>query len=231
MIALITPTGGRPKQIELCSKFMKHQDYEGKVLWIIVDDVMPVSTDNIARDGWEVIKLFPKPSWKKGQNTQSRNLLVGIEEVKKYDIEVIFIIEDDDYYCPQYLSTMMEKIKDYDVAGQMYTIYYNPVCRGWIRNGNWKHASLFQVAFTPEVLPIFKQTCKIGRGYIDMNFFRQVIKRKVNLFNGKDLAIGIKGLPGRAGIGMGHRMELKMNPDPDFESLKILIGDDYMYYL
>jgi len=231
MIALITPTGGRPKQTKLCAKFMKHQDYEGEVLWVIIDDVVPVSTDNIARDGWEVIKLFPKPSWNKGQNTQSRNLLVGIEEVKKYDVEVIFIIEDDDYYCPQYLSMMMEKISGYDVAGQMYTVYYNPVFRGWLQNGNWKHASLFQVAFTSNILPIFELTCQMRRGFIDMNFFRQVLDKKVNLFDGHDLAVGIKGLPGRTGIGMGHRAEIRMNPDPEFIKLKELIGDDYMYYL
>jgi hypothetical protein len=70
------------------------------------------------------------------------------------------------------------------------------------------------------------------RAFIDMAFFRLMGKDiKVNLFDGKDLAIGIKGLPGRKGIGMGHRAEVKMARDPDFSKLKELIGDDYMYYL
>jgi len=43
--------------------------------------------------------------------------------------------------------------------------------------------------------------------------------------------VGIKGLPGRSGIGMGHRAEIRMTPDPEFVKLKELIGDDYMYYL
>ena len=71
------------------------------------------------------------------------------------------------------------------------------------------------------------------RLFIDMSFFRLMVGTpyKINLFDGKDLAIGIKGLSGRTGIGMGHRAEVKMTRDADFVKLKELIGDDYMYYL
>jgi hypothetical protein len=235
MIALITPTGGRPKQIELCTKFMLNQDYAGKVLWVLVDDVVPTSIKNIPlifKSNWNIQKVYPTPKWKVGGNTQARNLLEGINVVNRYeDITAVFIIEDDDYYSPQYLRLMNERLKGYDVVGQINTVYYNPIYRGWMRNGNDKHASLFQVAFTPEVLGIFQMACKTPRAFIDMHFFRLVKTRKVNLFNGKDLAVGIKGLPGRSGIGMGHRAEIRMTPDPEFVKLKELIGDDYMYYL
>lgn len=234
MIALITPTGARPKQIELCSKFMKNQDYEGKVLWVVVDDAVPVTTHCISlafKLDWEIQKIYPASKWKLGNNTQARNLLAGTSILDRYELEAVFIIEDDDYYSPQYLRIMMEKLQGYDVAGQTCTVYYNPIYRGWMRNGNRKHASLFQVAFTPAVLPQFIRTCRMGRKFIDMNFFRQVYDKKINLFDGKDLAIGIKGLPGRGGIGMGHRMEIRMTPDPEFVTLKELIGDDYTYYL
>jgi len=235
-IALITPTGGRPKQIELCAKFMKHQDYEGDVLWIVVDDCVPITTDCIPSDfraGWTINKIISPNKWVPGLNTQAKNLLMTISMVEQYKVDAIFIIEDDDYYSPQYLSTMIEKMKGFDVAGQMCTVYYNPIFRGWMRNANWKHASLFQVAFTPDMIPIFKKSCLIKRAFIDMSFFRIIsgLPYKVNLFDGKDLAIGMKGLPGRTGIGMGHRAEIRMNRDPDLDKLKELIGDDYMYYL
>src|SRR5512141_2168967 len=134
MIALITPTGARPKQIALCAKFMCRQDYTGKVLWVLVDDAEPVSVNQIPlafRGHWEIRKLYPIPKWKVGMNTQARNLLAGIEYVKQRDdVEAIFIIEDDDYYGPQYLSTMVKKLEGYEIAGQQYTVYYNPVYRG-----------------------------------------------------------------------------------------------------
>ena len=54
---------------------------------------------------------------------------------------------------------------------------------------------------------------------------------KINLFNHENLAIGIKGLPGRNGIGVGHHDNLNLIPDPDWAQLKKLIGNDYMFYL
>lgn len=238
MIALITATGGRPQQIRLCAEFMHKQTYQGKVLWILVDDVIPITIDSIPdnfREGWTIIKGYPEHKWKPGMNTQASNLLSGIDVLRLHvrdltQIEAIFIIEDDDYYSSEYLSVMMTKLQGFDVAGQQNTVYYNPITRGWMRNGNYRHASLFQVAFTIKVLQNFKSTCAMGRKFIDMNFFRSVQKEKVNLFNGKDLAIGIKGLPGRAGIGMGHRMDVRLTPDPKFDKLKELIGEDYKYY-
>jgi hypothetical protein len=236
-IALITPTGARPKQIGLCAKFMKQQDYDGEVLWIIVDDAVPVTTDIITDDfrkGWRIIKLYPEPRWKKGDNTQARNLLAGVNEVKKHKVDAIFIIEDDDYYSPRYLRVMMRKIKGYDVAAEAYTVYYNPVKRGYLRNVNDRHASLFQVAFVPDLLPVFKKVCETKVRFIDIDFFRTLSfsnpKKKINIFNNLDLAIGIKGLPGRAGIGMGHRADSKLISDPNFEKLRTLIGEDYIFY-
>jgi len=238
MVALITPTGGRATQIELCAEFMTNQDYEGKVLWVIVDDVEPVTTDHISSDfrkGWEIKKIYPKPLWEPGQNTQVRNLLCGLEEVKgNPEVDTVFIIEDDDYYTPYYLRVMVKKMKGFELIGQVCTVYYNPVVRCWMRNGNHHHASLFQTAFQKSVIPTFEEVCKRRTNFVDSHLFRVFagsFKTKVNLFDGRDLAIGIKGLPGRTGIGMGHRAEIRMAPDPDFAKLKELIGEDYKYYL
>jgi len=49
MIALITPTGARPKQIRLCAEWMKRQTYNGSVLWIVVDDAIPITVDLIQK--------------------------------------------------------------------------------------------------------------------------------------------------------------------------------------
>jgi hypothetical protein len=233
MLALVTPTGGRPMQIQLCAEFMRHQDYKGKVLWVIVDDVVPYSTENICfdfPDKWKIVNIYPPTKWKPGMNTQAGNLLIGLDILDFYNVSAIFIIEDDDYYSPQYLRVMSEKLKGYDVVGQRCTVYYNPVIRGWMRNANINHASLFQIAFTPDVLPRFRSVCESRNKYIDMTFFRTMQRKGVHLFNGQDLAVGIKGLPGRAGIGMGHRAEIKMEADPEFVKLKELIGEDWIYY-
>jgi len=227
-IVLITPTGARPEQFEICAGLMKAQDYKDKVLWIIVDDAEPITTDNVQidfRENWAIKKIYPHPVWEPGQNTQGRNLAAGINEAKKHKVDAIFIIEDDDYYKPCYLRLMTEKLKGYDIAGEMNTIYYNVKLRRWIENKNDVWSSLFQTCFTPKVIPIFEKL--YGEKFIDFVLFRQV--KKVNLFDEK-WSIGIKGQNGRAGIGAGHQWLNHMAPDPELKKLKELIGNDVKYY-
>jgi len=236
MIALITPTGGRPAQLGICSRLMRSQTYQKEVVWIIVDDCIPVTSDVINkdfRDNWTIIKEYPEPPWRNGFNTQGRNLSVGINTLlKNYcieDIEAIFIVEDDDYYRPEYLEKMMSKFEGFNVIGEVNTIYYNVYWRKYVANGNMKHSSLFQVAFRPEVVSIFRM-CYEDK-FIDSRFFQLLAGEGVNLFHDINLAVGIKGLPGRGGIGAGHRKGgLNFRDDHQYKYLTNLIGVDAQIY-
>lgn len=233
MIVLITPTGGRPKQFELCMRWMKNQTYSGRVFWIVIDDCIPVTTnalDDNFRENWTIIKKYPVPIWQPGMNTQSRNLIVAVNLIHQFPrswIDGIFIIEDDDYYTPEYLDEMVNKLHGYDVIGQGNTVYYNVPKQGFKINNNVNHSSLFQTGFTIDALPIF-ESCFSSR-FIDIAFFQTTLNKNV-FIQEKQLAVGIKGLLGRNGIGMGHRMR---NPKLDYKYnvLKALLGDDYKYYI
>jgi len=229
MIVLITPTGARTEQIQICAKLMKAQDYPGEVLWIIIDDCDPRTTDFITdnfKNNWTIKKIYPVPLWQVGQNTQGRNICTGIEESKKHNPEAIFIIEDDDYYKPCYLRMMMGKIKGYDLAGQINTVYYNVIHRRWIENKNDVWSSLFQTAFTMNAIPVLEKLYR--EKFIDFIFFRQV--KKVNLFDGEKLSIGIKGIQGRSPIGAGHSWVSNLESDGNMSKLKEMIGEDYKHY-
>ena len=154
MIILITPTGSRQAQINLCKLWMQRQTYKGEVAWIIVDDAYPRTIENVTRQGWDVVKIYPEPRWITGMNTQARNIAAGVNEALKHkDIKAIFIIEDDDYYKPYYLDEMMQRLNGFDLIGEMKTIYYNVLTRQHVTNPNTIHASLFQTAFTLNALP------------------------------------------------------------------------------
>ncbi|HUX57071.1 MAG TPA: hypothetical protein VMV77_08860 [Bacteroidales bacterium] len=231
MIFLITPTGSRQAQINLCAGFMKRQTYTGKVVWIIIDDCLPLTTDVIPddfREGWTIIKEHPLPLWSPQYNTQGRNLSVGINTIMKNyreeDIEAIFIIEDDDYYGPIYLDRMMLRINGFRLIGEIDTIYYNVYFRRHFNNRNNCHASLFQVAFTSECVPMFREC--FPTKFIDAHLFMLANKQGVNLFYENHLSIGIKGLPGRAGIGAGHGRAMNMRQDFNLHVLQSLIGKD-----
>lgn len=226
MIALITPTGGRPDQIKHCERWMQSQTYTGEVTWILIDDCEDKTIENISRDGWELIKIYPEPKWEYGQNTQARNIAEGINICKTLQPDAIFIIEDDDYYKPIYLEEMMKRLPGFQIIGELNTIYYNIYFKKWVVNGNDKWSSLFQTAFTPDVIPLFEQC--YSEQFIDFVFFR--LNARVNLFKAGNLSIGIKGAKGRYGIGSGHGNQMNMILDSDYSKLKELIGNDYRYY-
>lgn len=241
MIALITPTGARPKQMRLCAKWMSKQTYAGEVLWVIVDDAEVLTAvdhvNSLFRENWNIVHVFPEnPKWIPGLNTQARNLREGIAEVMKYEsVTSIFIIEDDDYYCPTYLEEMLAAWRpEKDLVGQQGTIYYHVGNKQSYLFPVGGHVSLFRTAFRPSLirtlLPLLAPGCK----YIDKNFWKTVdpAKKQFMTFEEKQLSIGIKGMGGRNGIGVGHALRkghsvkgLQIKP-----SLKTLIGEDAQYY-
>jgi hypothetical protein len=231
MLVLITPTGSRPKQFELCMQWMKQQTYTGKVVWIVVDDCFPKTIDILNedfRENWLIIKKYPKPLWEIGKNTQGRNLKIAIDIINVFPkdwVEAIYIIEDDDYYKPEYLQTMKYCLKGFTLAGEVKTVYYNIKYKMFKEMANTSHASLFQICFTADALPILEKY--LNDGFIDINFCKNI--KNINLFEANKLAIGIKGLPGRPGIGIGHRQKGIL--DINLNKLKELIGEDYKYYL
>lgn len=242
-IVLLTPTGARPDQFAICARWMKAQDYNGKVLWVIVDDALPRSTDIVGekfRQGWTIKKVYPEPSWQVGQNTQGRNMVAGLKEIrwsiKEEDCEAVFIIEDDDYYTPKYLSSMLELRDGADIWGERDTIYYNVRSRGYLLNRNKEWSSLFQTAFTYRSIDNVIALCY--EKFIDLAIFGALsysrnphrIKNKKILPYKKPLAVGIKGMPGRRGIGSGHTASTWMEPDKMMAKLKELIKDDYEVY-
>lgn len=228
MLGLVTPTGARQHQINLCQRFMQSQTYQGDVCWIIVDDAEPRTTEQITRSGWEIRTVNPSPSWQPGQNTQGRNLKAGIKALSDYKVDAIFIIEDDDYYRPCYLQEMVNRLDSCLALGETHTIYYNVRLKRWIENQNDVWSSLFQTAFKPAALKYFETL--YSEKFIDYAFFR--ICPKVKLFRTQEkLSIGMKGQPGRAGIGAGHGYIAHMIADNDGSKLREFLGDDANLYL
>ncbi len=236
MIALITPTGRRKEQIENCERWMRNQTYIGDILWCVVDDCYPSTIMSLGEGfgaNWNIIKLFPEPKWRSGQITQGRNIRCALDTIEQYpEVKAIFIIEDDDYYKPVYLEAMIDRMGEYDVVGEKFTIYYNVLSRTHFRNRNDSHASLFQMAFTPRVAELFRE--QLNERFIDMAFFDKLYKNgmhdRINLFQGEDFAIGIKGMRGRQGIGAGHGRHIRGINDSELKYLTKKIGDDASYY-
>jgi len=221
MISLVTPTGGRKEAFALCEKWIERQTYKGEYEWIVVDDVYP--TTPITK---QQRALRPMPYWEEGQNTQSRNLMLGIGLAEG---DTIFVIEDDDYYAPEYIESMLAFL-DFtktQVAGEGRARYYNVNQRCYQILENTWHASLSQTVFRREAIPTLRDAILSGEKFIDIEFWKRLSEGNILTALKQDsfLAVGIKGMPGRFGIGTGHVPE-DYTADPNCDTLREWLGED-----
>lgn len=225
MLYLLTATGARPEAWAICEKLMTKQDYAGPVRWIIVDDGPEAQPITFSREGWTLEVIRPQPFWQPGQNTQARNLLAGLAVVPA-DARLV-VIEDDDAYRFDWLSHVSKQLDKAELVGECQARYYNLALRKGRQLHNNAHASLCSTAMRGAAIETFRQACRRRPKFIDLELWGRHKSR--HLFTGNRV-VGIKGLPGRGGIGMGHRDDFKGTLDPDLVLLRQWVGNDAELY-
>jgi len=236
-IICITPTGDRPIPFELSRKWMSRQMVK-PTKWIIVDD------GKIPMEPWEYedyefyVRREPQPDDPK--HTLVKNVETALLWVNRYinDTKIIFW-EDDEYYSSEYIAEMSSRLDKTQVVGIGCAKYYHLPTGGYMLHSNMQHASLAQTAFHISVLPMVDECVAQGmeKDWLDCNIWRRVIKSKGAIHHDifkdtKKLFVGMKGLPGRFGIGCGHKTSVyRMHDNPDRGILKEWIPDYYDVYL
>lgn len=243
-VTAITPTGDRPLALSLLRRWVEKQTRQPDQ-WIIVDD------------GREPIKLTDVPDWAAlvrrepvpgdPPHTLSVNLAAAIPHITG---ERILILEDDEYYAPRYIEEMTARLATHDVVGICKNKYYHVGTGGYCMHPNLGHASLAQTGVRSSFLPELRElVAELSRDFLDIRIWKRVERTgRGNLFlDGADpLYLGIKGLPGRPGIGVGHvgqryalfdgpgRDQLrKWIPDPEAQSayLEIIEGTNELNHV
>lgn len=230
VLTLLTMTGARPEAFALCQRWIARQDYVDPVTWIIVDDGVSSSPVDFALfDSLQIdfTIVRPRPYWRPGMNTQTRNILAGLEHVTRRDRPVV-IIEDDDWYAPDWLSTVdREMTPGIEVFGERDAVYYN-VARQIRRScNNPAHASLCATAVRGHGIARLKREAERRQKFVDIELWRGTPEGKKRLVPGGRV-VGIKGIPGRDNIGVGK--QLTGDRDPSWEQLRHLVGSDWTVY-
>lgn len=229
MITLITPGGGRHAAFALCEHYMQRQTVWGKtpIQWIVADDydADPVKCTL----GQE--HIFGSLRWKPGLNTLRYNLAAALPLIKG---DYVFIIENDDFFSPDYIATYLDFLKHADLVGSCNVTYYSLQGRGKFKHmKNFEHASTTQTAFRKSYIPHFEQAVHSGEQYFDIllwNTARMKNHRHI-LFHGLNLCVGMKNLPGRRGVGVGHTPN-DFTPDANYVKLQELVGvEDAIPYI
>lgn len=229
-VTVITPTCDQPTGLRLCEGYLARQTYRGEVQWIVVDDgVTPARLSRPCEYIWR-----PREPGCTGAQSLCRNLLAAVPLVRG---AIVAIVEHDDYYAPTHLERLVAALVDEGrlIAGDDEQRYYHVGQRVWRVFQN-RGASLCQTAFRVALLPLFEQVIRQALrrdSYgVDGAFWEQAPAHAKALAHATGTVVGIKGLPGRPGLGIGHRPTGPLwRADPDGATLRAWLGDDAAAYL
>lgn len=226
MIYLLTPTGRRSEGFALLAGYINAQTYTGPLIWIVVDDCDPATPIPAMREGIEVQVIRPGWRWMPGQNTQAACMDAGLGHVP--DDARLLVMEDDDLYLPEHVETMAAALGRAELVGEFGARYYNVATRRHRTIPSDRHASLAATGCRGDALALLRDICARGSRRIDMELWHGYTGAKAALPMAN--VVGIKGLPGRAGIGVGHRPDFGQ-PDPSGNTLRAWVGERARAYL
>lgn len=224
-ITLITPTGDRPLAFELCKRWMGQQTTKADQ-WIVVDDgKVPMDPP----PGADYVRREPRSD--DPPHTLNLNMEAAISHIKGTKI---IIIEDDEYYAPGYVEVLSKALDTAEVAGICNSRYYHLPIGGYVRMSNMAHASLAQTGFRDGFIPALQSLVKGDINYyLDMRIWETANANSMGRLFVDDpvpLYAGIKGLPGRGGIGAGHNPNMYGNRlDRTRKILKAWVADHEVY--
>lgn len=204
-VTVITATGDRPLCLDLLSRWMENQTLKPDQ-WIVVDDGNEIYIPNQWCD-----YIYRKRKENEPECTLNLNLMRALQNVQG---DVILFCEDDEYYAPDYIKTMTERIKGFSAVGICKSKYYHLPMRTYFVHPNKDHASLAQTGIMTGVL---KNQVHIldGNPFIDVRLWRELKSQGCLFDDGQEncLYVGMKGMPGRKGVGWGHKGIGRIDPN------------------
>jgi len=228
-VTVITPTGDRPEALALLRRWMATQTRQADQ-WIIIDDgTKPVKAKKFP--GAKVIRRNPRKD--DPACTLGENLRVALPHIAH---EKVLVMEDDDWYGPDYIATMADLLEDHELVGISGTKYYHPGIPGYREMGRGDHASLSQTAFRKSLLPELEKAIPFDNSLpdypecsVDMRLWARA-NGNSRLVPGADMQLhcSIKGMPGRGGAGVGHDKRF-YTPDKDLTKFQEWCDDVEAY--
>lgn len=241
-IVVLTPTRQRPAALEICRDYVARQKGIPGLLHLIVDGgpdytmreptqmrETEAGVDEVVLRRWQPDNLPPALSL--GDNVRH-----GLDYIRSVvGPAKVVMFEDDDWYAPDYVWWSVRELERRPLVGEGCSFYYNVQNRTWMTCNNHSHASLCSTAWDDEEIGdeirnvLMKTLRSFRKAFLDVNIWKELGSQgKVFVPRPKRRVVGIKGVPGRKGIGVGHRRQ--RNSDRKGILLKRLIGDDAQRY-
>jgi hypothetical protein len=206
--------------MELCERWMARQTVKADQ-WLVIDDDRLHPTKCTMGQEYhripETLRWLSLPA--KIKYIFDNGLVKG---------DVLIVVENDDWYAPDYVEKMVAALKHADLVGEGRAIYYHVRWRSWWEHGNLGHASLCSTAMTRAVYPFLHKlvTKQPDNPFVDCVLWREWkgTKRILGAEDGRR-CIGMKCMPGTTGyVGQHTNRERGIKQDPTLEKLFDLIG-------
>jgi len=238
-ISIITPTGDRLEGIQNLGMFLLNQTLENVLIeWVVVDDgetqacakaLAELGESALANRGISVFYVRRKfVRSDQGPKSLARNVLEGLKVISA---PRLLIMEDDDCYREWYLEEMFSRLQKAQMVGPLFQKYYHLPSMTYRIYRN-RGSAFCSTGICEAAYPLLIEACRTGlqgsKG-IDAKLWQLGEKGgySQDIFSPeKDPVIGIKGLPGRRGIGVGHKAQ-GYTPDPEGFILDRWCGPEY----
>lgn len=190
----------------LCEWLIRRQTFEGDIQWIVVDDGITPTTCTM---GQEYVRRSPNLAASIGPNnhTVGKNLLEGLK-LAKYS--KIVVVEDDDYYSPDYVETWARLLDSYSLVGESGAKYYrldNNTYEHFDTGGYLTHAALARTGFRSSMVKSVMRCCE-GDSAVDSRVWAS--RPKSSLLMGPNVSgyhVSIKRGPGRTNKKHGKSLK------------------------
>lgn len=222
-ISVITPTADQQRGIALAEQYMARQTIQ-PYEWIVADDGLEPARLTMGQ------KHLVRQREHEGGRSLAMNVLAALEHVTG---DVVVIWEHDDWYHPEHLEVCRIRLKYAGATGSVMQRYYNVHHRAYIVMRNIGSA-LCNTAFHVDLIDHMRKACRTafetGSIGVDRHFWDSLSadEKDIHTIN---TVVGIKGLPGRKGLGMGHRPpDHRWRRDPGGLTLAEWVGNDAENY-
>lgn len=132
----------------------------------------------------------------------------GYTWMSQTDVDCILFMENDDWYSPDYIETMVSEWVRHgkpDIFGTNYTIYYNINIHKWLTMHHKRRSSAMSTLITPRLKIDW---CPDHEPYTDIHLWMKCRLQAVTFKPTKHICMGIKHGIGLCG-GRGHTTKLE----------------------
>jgi len=146
-------------------------------------------------------------------------------ETLRHEVDCVLIMENDDYYCPNYIESMVygwDKMNRPEIFGINSTIYYHIKTKEYRILQHNKRASLMSTLISTNAR---FEWCADNEVFLDIKLWGQLEGATVKQDLDRPLAIGIKHGQGLCG-GTGHTTLRYKETDSDDSYLKQRVTED-----